>query len=155
MAVERCPQCGTARQGNVQVCLRCEATFSTEPVDALALKGASPTQSHGSILLGVVAGFLLLGVLLWFSVRDVGPFTGAIQQITPGRGEVVITVLVTNEGDRTGRGTCTVGVQDAAGTLQRTQAFTSKRIEPGTSVVETIRLETKDGETAQPAVRCT
>jgi hypothetical protein len=155
MPTQRCSRCGTPRRGDLQVCVRCEAPF-TDPldVDAALPRPAAPatTQSHGSVLLAVLAGFVVLAVLLGLSVRGVGPFEARIVDST-GTGDTrMLTVEITNEGERAGRGNCQV-VLAAGNDPRRTETFTSQKVGGGETIRQTVEVDTEnDAEAVR--IRC-
>ncbi|HWH37907.1 MAG TPA: hypothetical protein VNT28_09030 [Candidatus Limnocylindrales bacterium] len=70
------------------------------------IKGPSTTQVHGTIVIGLIVGFILFGLAATM-IRAGGPFDAAIVATTPvGDGQTSVVVNVTNEGDRSARATC-------------------------------------------------
>jgi hypothetical protein len=159
MAVERCGRCGTARRGDLQVCVRCETPFGTSDgdpdVDIQRPAAPSTIQTHGTIAAMLVLGVVILGVVLAFAGRDVGPFTAQITGQRPAAaGTVTVTVKVTNEGDRAGRGNCRIQVQSAGNIARTVRTFlTEQRIPGHASVTQDVEVSTEDGQPA--AVSCT
>ena len=97
---DRCVRCGRPTPAGVALC---------ERDNPGQLKGPSATQAHGTIFLGVVAGFVLLAVLASFSVAGIGPFesrlTAANQRADRGAD---LVVSVTNRGSRESAASCRV-----------------------------------------------
>jgi hypothetical protein len=73
------------------------------------LKPPSATQVHGTILGGVVIGFIGLAVLAHFALSGLGPFPTRIQSATAtGGGGVDVVFSVDNGGSRTSVATCRI-----------------------------------------------
>lgn len=152
MAVERCRRCGTARRGDLQVCVRCETPFARpddDPdVDLQRPAAPSTMQTHGTMAAMVVLGVVLLGVVLAFTVRKVGPFEGTITGRRPAAtaGTVTVTVVVSNEGSRAGRGNCRVQVTNAKGIRKPVSPFFTVRIPGNGSITQEVDVPTVDGQ---------
>lgn len=125
----------------VSHCYRCGA--ETPPGVALCdmdnpghVKAPSATQLHATILVGVVAGIVLLLLLLRFAVSQGGPFGGSIGgTIMLDDGGVQVAVTVTNTGDTEGIASCRI-TRD--GTPRPDDlAFRTEHLEPGASVIVT------------------
>lgn len=147
--VERCARCGTPRRGDLQVCVRCETPFEPagEDVDLALPRPAapSPTQSHGTVFAGVLAGFVVLAFLLWLSVRGVGPFRGEIVSSTKVGDHARVTVTITNEGSKPGHGKCRIERVSDTGDQQPQFQFLSERVPPKQSVTQTVEVELLPG----------
>ncbi|MDQ1712567.1 MAG: hypothetical protein QOE45_2017 [Frankiaceae bacterium] len=150
MPPERCLRCGTARRGDLQVCVRCETPFEpAEDVDLALPRPAapSPSQSHGTVMIALIGGFVLMGVLLAWSVRGVGPFQGRLVSVTPVAGKTVVTVAVTNDGRKAGRAKCRVHRIGTSGDAAPEFAFLSQRVAPHATETETVEVPDADGAT--------
>ncbi len=156
MEVQRCTQCGTARRGDLQVCVRCEAPFpatgGAAVADAAAIDAAlprpaasSPSQSHGTLLLGVIIGFVLLAVLLKLSIRGVGPFRVELVDSSGIGDQLSVTLEITNTGNRTGRANCRIPLRDAKDVVQSPKNVSTQRIEPDETITEKITFSVPDG----------
>lgn len=78
------------------------------------LKAPSATQVHGTIVIGVLAGFVLLLVLLRFVFSGLGPFGTAVDGVaTRPDGGLDVVVSVTNNGSRTAGASCRVSPNGA------------------------------------------
>lgn len=158
MPVERCTRCGTARRGDLQVCVRCEQPFagaSDPDVDMQRPAAPSTFQTHGTMGLMIVIGVVILGAFLAFSSRDVGPFKGTIVgDVKPSTkiGHVLVTVTVTNAGERAGRGNCHVAVVNQGGIARPESAFLTPKIPGGGSVQQDVDVPTANGSPSE--VRC-
>ena len=80
------------------------------------IKGPSATQVHGTIVFGVIGGFVLLLVLLRIATTGIGPFPSALNAVaTRADGGLDVVVAVTNNGTRPSGASCRVmaaGVPD-------------------------------------------
>jgi len=111
-------------------------------------------QTHGTMAAMLVVGVVLFGVVLAFSGRDVGPFTARItgQRPAAAANTVTVTIEVTNEGDRAGRGNCRVQVRSANNIASTARTFLTERRIPGNaSVTQDVDVSTADGQPADVA----
>lgn len=156
MAVERCARCGTARRGDLQVCVRCETPFAASSVDPDVdlQRPAAPSklQTHGTIAAVIAFGVVLMGLVFAYSVRKVGPFTGEIVGQKPNGATVTVSVRVTNNGDRAGRGNCRVRVRAEADRARNVAPFMTERIPGNGSVTRDVDVPIADGRPA--AITC-
>ena len=128
--------------------MRCEAPFDTADDVDLALSrpaAPSPTQSHGTVMAALLAGFVLLALLLWLSVRDVGPFTAKILTTTQVGDTAAVTLEIRNEGDKAGHGKCRIGRVSDTGDQQTEFQFLSKRVPANGTITETVEVPLTDG----------
>jgi hypothetical protein len=150
MPIERCPRCGTPRRGDLQVCVRCEQPFASgEDVDLALPRPAapSPTQSHGTVMVAVLCGFVLLAFLLWLSVRGVGPFEARVIGSKPaGAEKVAVTVEVSNKGSKAGHGKCRVERLSEFGDRGQDFQFLSNRVPPKSSITQVVDVDIRAGE---------
>lgn len=68
--------------------------------EALPRLGPASTQSHGTILLGVILGFVVLAVLLRLSIAGVGPLTVQLVDSRATGDTLGLTLRITNQGTR-------------------------------------------------------
>lgn len=156
MPPQRCRGCGTPRKGDLQVCVTCETPFDdgVDPIDAALPRPAAPSaaQSHGTVMLALLGGFVVLAVLLGFSVRDVGPFRARLLEVRGTGEQRELVVEVSNDGRRAGRGNCLVTY--AAGRDARpARNFTSERIAGGGTVRQSVTL-VNEADAAPTGVTC-
>lgn len=112
----------------------------------------SPTQSHGTVMVALLAGFVLLAVLLGISVRGVGPFEARVVETRPnGATRVFVTVEVTNKGSKAGHGKCRIARLSEFGDRATDHQFLSKRVPAKGSITETVEVELRQGERAGQA----
>jgi hypothetical protein len=119
----------------------------TDDVDLALPRPAapSPTQSHGTVMAALLAGFVVLAVLLWLSVRNVGPFTARVVSAEVRGDSAVVTVTVTNEGRKAGHGRCRVARIADTGDLQSDFQFLSARVPPHGTVTQTVTVPLQTG----------
>lgn len=105
------------------------------------IKAPSATQVHGTILIGVIAGFVIFGLLGRFAVSTAGPFEAAIQG-RAGRadGGAEVVVRVVNAGTAPASATCRVTRDGVA--RQSDLTFRTERMAVGEAVQLTRTLPT-------------
>jgi hypothetical protein len=97
---DTCIRCGRPTPLGVALC---------EQDNPAHIKGPSATQVHGTIVLGLIGGFVLLALLLRFATVGVGPFGAAVTGIaTRPDGGLEVVVRVTNDGSRESAASCRV-----------------------------------------------
>jgi len=93
-----CIRCGRPTPLGVALC---------ESDNPAHIKGPSPTQVHGTILLGVIGGFVALLLLLRLASTGVGPFPSTLSGVaTRADGGLTVVVAVTNNGTRPSGASC-------------------------------------------------
>lgn len=157
MPIERCPRCGTPRRADVQVCVRCEHVFAEagsggegagDDLDLALPRPAapSPTQSHGTVMVAVLSGFVLLAFLLWLSVRGVGPFEARVLETKPAGAKTAVTVEVSNKGSKAGHGKCRIERLTEFGDRGQDFQFLSPRVPAGQTITHTVEVDVEAGE---------
>jgi hypothetical protein len=97
---DSCIRCGRPTPLGVALCERDNPAH---------IKGPSPTQVHGTILFGVIGGFVALLLLLRVASAGVGPFPSALNAVaTRSDGGLSVVVAVTNNGTRPAGASCRV-----------------------------------------------
>lgn len=105
----------------------------------------SPTQSHGTVMVALLSGFVLLAILLWLSVRNVGPFEGRVVSSQVAGTTAHVTVEIRNEGKKAGHAKCRVARTTAAGDRQTDFVFLSDRVAPHATITQTVDVEVQPG----------
>lgn len=104
---DTCFRCGRPTPPGVSLC---------ERDNPARIKGPSATQVHGTILIGVLGGFVGLLLLLRVVSAGSGPFTSSVAGVaTRPDGGLDVVVSVANGGTRTSGASCRVssgGVPD-------------------------------------------
>lgn len=102
---DSCVRCGRPTPLGVSLC---------EQDNPARIKSPSSTQVHGTIVIGVIAGFLLLAVLLRLATLGVGPFESNLSGVaTRPDGGVDVVIAVVNGGSRTAGASCRVSAAGA------------------------------------------
>lgn len=135
------------------MCVRCQTPFDLGVDDVeLALPrpaAPSPTQSHGTVMVALMSGFVVLALLLWLSVRGVGPFTAEVVSTRTGSvtGSLDVTVSIHNDGTKGGHGKCRIERVGTGGVREPAFQFLSERVPGGETITQTITVEVKPGVT--------
>lgn len=147
---DACIRCGRPTPLGVALC---------ERDNPARIKGPSPTQVHGTILFGVIGGFVALFLVLRLASAGVGPFPSALNAVaTRADGGLDVVVTVTNSGSRAAGASCRVA---AAGMPEfREYVFFTEQISAGTTRSFTQTVPPLPSGRALPAtltlaVRCT
>ena len=94
------------------------------------ISGPSATQAHGTIFVGVVAGFVALALLARFALGSAGPFSSEIESaVTRPDTGIDVVVRVTNAGRSDAPATCRVSRGGVA--LADDLVFLTDRLAPG------------------------
>ncbi len=130
--------------------MRCEAPFPAAGVDDVDLAlprpaAPSPTQSHGTVMAALLAGFVLLAVLFGLSVRGVGPFKATVVSSEVADDEARVTITVTNEGSKGGRGRCRVQRLGEPGNQLQEYTFLSERVPGKGRITQTVVVPVQPG----------
>lgn len=131
------------------MCVRCEHVFGEGDDVDLALPrpaAPSPTQSHGTVMVAVLSGFVVLAFLLWLSVRGVGPFEARVLETKPAGEKTAVTVEVSNKGSKAGHGKCRIERVTEFGDRGQDFQFLSPRVAPGQSITHTVEVDLAAGE---------
>jgi hypothetical protein len=145
---DTCLRCGRPTPPGVSLC---------EQDNPARIKSPSSTQVHGTIVLGVLAGFLLLAVMLRLGSAGIGPYPASvIGAATRADGGLDLVIQVTNEGTRPAGASCRVALGGSPD--YRDLVFFTEPIPVGgsRSISQTVAPRT-DGTALQPgsvAVRC-
>jgi hypothetical protein len=97
---DRCWRCGRPTPLGTSLCAADNPGHIGEP---------SATQAHGTIFLGVLAGFIGLALLARLGLASAGPFAGAVESaVTRADKGVDVVIRVTNQGTGEAAATCRV-----------------------------------------------
>jgi len=106
---DRCFRCGRPTPLGVSLC---------DEDNPGRVKAPSATQVHGTVAIGVIAGFIGFALLVRMLTAGVGPFGAVIAgSATQADGGLEVVVQVTNNGSRDAAASCRVsrgGVQGAS-----------------------------------------
>jgi hypothetical protein len=145
---DTCVRCGRPTPLGVALC---------ERDNPGQIKGPSATQVHGTILLGVIGGFVLLALLFRLATSGSGPFNAAVSGFaTRQDGSLELVMQVTNTGSRPAAASCRLSV---AGTPNaRDVIFLTETIPAGESReftrIVAAAARGAAGQPAAPQVRC-
>jgi predicted nucleic acid-binding Zn ribbon protein len=127
-----CYKCGRQIGPDETICDVCNRAGMATP---------SATQYHGTIVVAIVAGVVIMAIAASLSLRGIGPFQGQVLrwQSDPPDG-VVVEVQVTNEGTRAGRAKCQLAARDASNLVLRTRSSVSPQVPAGGTITFTDRI---------------
>ncbi len=102
---DTCVRCGRPTPLGVSLC---------ELDNPGRIKSPSATQVHGTIVVGVLAGFVVLLLLLRVAFAGLGPFSSSLAGVaTRSDGGLDVVVTVTNDGSRAAGASCRVSPSGA------------------------------------------
>ena len=106
-----CYKCGRQIGPDETICAVCNRAGMATP---------SATQYHGTIVVAIVAGVVLMAIAASWSLRGIGPFHGeAVRWGSDPPDAVVVEVEVTNQGTREGRAKCQLTARDGSNLVLR------------------------------------
>jgi hypothetical protein len=118
---DNCFRCGRPTPLGVSLCDR---------DNPAKIKSPSSTQVHGTILVGVIGGFIGLMLLLKLISSGAGPFTSSLSGIAPrADGGLDLVVSVANTGTRSSGASCRLSPGGAPD--YRDHVFFTEPIAPG------------------------
>ncbi len=145
-APRRCYKCGRQIGPDESICDVCNRAGMATP---------SASQYHGTIVVAIVAGVALLAIAASLAMRGIGPYTARTLSFHAGsQGAVVATVLVSNEGTRSGRAKCRLEARDAGGHELGAVTSVSPPVSGGDTVTFDQSIPGVGGEPASVAVSC-
>ena len=107
-----CARCGKPVPPGVGLCEEC---------NPLGLRDVAASQVHGTVIISVLVGFVILAILARLAVTGGGPYPVSVDDVATSGTGLAVTLTVTNEGDGEGQTTCRL--QDAAQLAGGTSAF--------------------------------
>jgi len=141
-AHDTCFKCGRPTPPGVSLCA------DDNPA---RIKSPSPTQVHGTIVVGVVAGFVLLAGMLGLATTGVGPYPATVSgAATRPDGGLEVVITVRNDGVRQAGASCRVS---ASGTLDYRDAvvFTEPIPAGGSISFSQVLPPSRQGEALSPS----
>ena len=127
-----CIKCGREIGPDETICEVCNRAGMATP---------SATQYHGTIVVAIVVGVVIMAIAASLSLRGIGPFQGeALRWQSDPPDGAVVEVRVTNEGTRGGRAKCQLTALDAAGRVLRTRSSISPQVPAGGTITFTDRI---------------
>jgi hypothetical protein len=145
--LRNCYKCGRQIGPDETICEVCNRAGMATP---------SATQYHGTIVVAIVAGVVLMALAASWSLRGIGPFHGeALGWSADPPDAVVVQVEVTNQGTRQGRAKCQLTATDASDLVLRIRSTVSPLVQGGDTIRFTERIAGLAQEPASVTVRCT
>jgi hypothetical protein len=92
-----CARCGAPVPPGVGLCEQC---------NPLGLRDSAASQVHGTVVIAVLVGFVLLAILARLAITGGGPYAATVDDVVTSGTGLAVTVTVTNEGDGEGQTTC-------------------------------------------------
>jgi hypothetical protein len=127
-----CYKCGRQIGPDETICEVCNRAGMATP---------SATQYHGTIVVAIVAGVVLMALAASLAVRGIGPFRGEALGWSPDPPDgLVVQVQVSNQGTRSGRAKCELSALDASGRILREVSSLSPAVSGGGSVTFEERM---------------
>jgi len=144
--LRNCIKCGRQIGPDATICEVCNRAGMATP---------SATQYHGTIVVAIVAGVIIMAIAASLSLRGIGPFRGeALRWGSDPPDAVLVEVRVTNEGTRAGRAKCQLTARDGLNLVLRIRPTVSPPIEPGSTVTFTERIPGLPQAPASVGVSC-
>ena len=107
-----CARCGAPVGPGVGLCESC---------NPIGLRDVAASQVHGTVIIAVLVGFVLLAVLARLAVAGGGPYPASVDAVVPVANGLAVTLTVTNDGSGEGQTTCRL--RDPAQLAGGTTAF--------------------------------
>lgn len=141
-----CYKCGRRIGPDETICAVCNRAGMATP---------SATQYHGTIVVAIVAGIVLMALAASWSLRGIGPFRGEVASWrTDAPDAVVVEVEVTNLGTREGRAKCQLTARDGSDLVLRIRSTVSPPVEGGETVTFSERIPGLSRAAASVAASC-
>jgi predicted nucleic acid-binding Zn ribbon protein len=144
--MRHCYKCGREIGPDQTICDVCNRAGMATP---------SATQYHGTIVVAIVAGVVIMAIAASLSLRGIGPFRGeALRWGSDPPDAVVVELQVTNEGTRPGRAKCQLTARDASNLVLRTRSTLSPQVPGGDTITFTERIPGLPVAPARVGVSC-
>jgi len=144
--LRNCYKCGRQIGPDQTICDICNRAGMATP---------SATQYHGTIVVAIVAGVVLMAIAASLSLRGIGPFRGeALRWSSDPPDAVVVELQVTNQGTRAGRAKCQLTARDGSNLVLRIRSTISPPVLGGATVTFTERIPGLPLAPASVAVSC-
>ena len=141
-----CYKCGREIGPDETICEVCNRAGMATP---------SATQYHGTIVVAIVAGVIIMAIAASLAVRGIGPFTGTAVSWAPDPPDgALVQVQVANAGSQAGRAKCQLTALDAAGSLLRLRDSVSPPVPAGSTITYAERIPGLPSQPASVAVAC-
>ena len=144
--LRNCYKCGRQIGPDETICEVCNRAGMATP---------SATQYHGTIVVAIVAGVIVMALAASWSLRGIGPFHGAALGWSADPPDAVLVELaVTNQGTRAGRAKCQLTASDANELVLRIRSTVSPLVQGGATIRFSERIAGIGQEPADVTVSC-
>jgi hypothetical protein len=141
-----CYKCGRQIGPDETICDVCNRAGMATP---------SATQYHGTIVVAIVAGVVIMAFAASLALRGIGPFRGeALAWDTDPPDGILVELRVTNDGTQAGRAKCQLSALDAAGRVLRETSTVSPSVAGGGSITFSERMPAVAAPALSVEVRC-
>ena len=141
-----CYKCGRQIGPDETICDICNRAGMATP---------SATQYHGTIVVAIVAGVVIMAVAASLALRGIGPFHGeALEWVSDPPDGVIVRVQVVNQGTQAGRAKCQLTALDASGRVLRERPTISPQVPGGGTITFEGRIAGIAAPPVSIAVRC-
>jgi hypothetical protein len=145
-AGRHCYKCGREIGPDETICAICNRAGMATP---------SATQYHGTIVVAIVTGVVIMAIAASLSLRGIGPFQGsALGMRTDPPDGVLVTIRLANEGTKAGRATCLLVARDSAGGSVATHSVVSPQVPGGGTITFDERIPGLPVAPAEVGVSC-
>lgn len=128
----KCYKCGRQIGPDETICDVCNRAGMATP---------SATQYHGTIVVAIVLGVVIMAVAASLAVRGIGPFQGEALGWRPDPPDgLTVQLQVANQGTRAGRAKCELSALDASGRVLRQASSISPSVSGGGSITFEERM---------------
>jgi predicted nucleic acid-binding Zn ribbon protein len=141
-----CIKCGREIGPDETICSICNRAGMATP---------SATQYHGTIVVAIVTGVVIMAIAASLSLRGIGPFRAdAVGTHASPPDGVLVTVRLSNEGTKAGRANCLLVALDGAGGRLASHSVVSPQVGAGAAITFDERIPGLPGPPAQVTVSC-
>ena len=141
-----CYKCGRQIGPDETICEVCNRAGMATP---------SATQYHGTIVVAIVTGVVIMALAASLAMRGIGPFEGRVLRWIPDLPDgLLVEVQVANEGTRAGRAKCELSALVASGRVLRQISTLAPSVRGGASVRYEARMPAVPAPPVSIAVTC-
>jgi RNA polymerase subunit RPABC4/transcription elongation factor Spt4 len=141
-----CIKCGRLIGPDETICEVCNRAGMATP---------SATQYHGTIVVAIVAGVVIMAIAASLAIRGIGPFRGeALHWAADPPAGVLVEVQVSNEGTQGGRAKCELTAVDTSNRVLGVKATISPQVPRGGTITFEERIPGMPALPASVAVSC-
>ena len=144
--LRNCYKCGRQIGPDETICDVCNRAGMATP---------SATQYHGTIVVAIVAGVVIMAIAASLAVRGIGPFHGeALRWGSDPPDGVLVQLQVSNGGTSPGRARCRLTARDAQERVLRTRTSLSPQVPAGGEITYQERIPGLPRAPTSVAVSC-